>query len=125
MRPESADLSSILGLCYTNLREFDLAIPHLSHALEVDEDCFLASDQLTRCYLGKGELEQAKRAGEHSLSIKDRLYRSTSLDTSLDIPPPPFKQSQSHGNVIAFSLWGDNPVPRLVTTEIPQTFKPI
>ena len=45
-RPDNADLRSILGLCYTNLKQYNDAEPHLRGALEIDQDCFLAADQL-------------------------------------------------------------------------------
>ena len=107
-RPLNADLNSILGLCHTNLRAFDSAIPYLNRALEIDQNCFLAADQLTRCYLGKGDIKNTKSAGEQSLAIKDRLFSPKPLAMLRD-PPVAFDPARKRGHVISFSLWGDNP----------------
>lgn len=102
----NADLLSILGLLYTNLREFDTAIQYLTRALSVDPACFFAADQLTRCYLANGDLERTKYYGEYSLNVKDSIYGANNQIISLDAPAA-FDGRKKKGNVIAFSLWGD------------------
>ena len=106
-RPDNADLRSILGLCYTNLKQYNDAEPHLRGALEIDQDCFLAADQLARCYLGSGQLEKAKRAGETALAIKDRLYAANDTVRIIEAVPP-YDEASKRGKVIAFSLWGQD-----------------
>lgn len=106
-RPENADLLAILGLVYTNLKQYDEAIIHLQRALDADAQSFMAADQLTRCYLGKGDTLQAKRSGELALAIKDELYGGEPPKPERRIPQdlPTLTGSK---NIIAFSLWGSN-----------------
>ena len=106
--PDNADLLGIIGLVYTNLKQHDRAITFLKRALTADAQNFMAADQLTRCYLAKREVGKAKQFGELSLKIKDEIYSSSShaLETSLEAKLPSAKGGR---NVIAFSLWGNNP----------------
>ena len=105
-RPENSDLRSILGLVYTNIKQFDKAIPHLLEALAHDASCFVAADQLTRCYLAKKDLANTVHYGEMALSIKDSLHGDNEA-LEINSAVSSFDHNEKHGNVIAFSLWGD------------------
>ena len=98
------------------------AIAACEQALGLGSDSPNVLDCLTDCWARLGRPDQAVVFGRQALEAKDRRFGTLPrLATVPSAPPPPFNPGNPAENVIAYSLWGNEPryhVPLLESTRI-------
>jgi tetratricopeptide (TPR) repeat protein len=67
-QPDHADLQNILGFCYRNLKQYDLAFKHYWRAIELDPRHRGAHEYIGETYLMTGDLAGAER---HLAALKE------------------------------------------------------
>lgn len=107
--PKNWEILFNLSASLSRSREYQKSIDYLSKAPKnVLDDNFLAQDILCGCYAKLEKWEQAKQAGESSLSIKHRKASNHKPPVKEEKKRPILDNLQRQ-DVIAFSLWGDQP----------------
>ena len=107
--PNHKELLLNLGVCLSVSGQYDKAVNLWQHFLKSHPESYLAFDSLTNCYHKLGFDDKASYAGTRALMLKDLAHCSYSGNWSL--PKTKLEKSNllTQKNVIAFSLWGENP----------------
>lgn len=105
---------SLHGVFLKNAGRFEEAVPILQKALTLKDD-YETRNTLVVSLCRAGRDAEAIAAGRINLETKDReaLARfpgTPAAAVTLTDRNPPFNPSKRRRNIIAFSLWGDNPV---------------
>jgi len=119
--PHKRHLLSNLGSTALKLGKYDEAIKYLLQSHKLDKEYVLPLDGLVTVYSRLGEFDNAHKYGCMSLKLKDKqAHDEANLDwlkTQLNInkisvekPIPQFNCDTPARNIIAFSLWGNDPV---------------
>ena len=107
--PDSSLLHENLGMCLTELGDHAGAVRELEATLALGKRHWSVHDGLAQAHAYLGDLDQARRHGDRSLTLKDAEAAGAAPAFALpDHPPPPFDPTRRTANVIAYSLWGDD-----------------
>lgn len=103
------------GVALKGLGRLAEATAALERAARIVPDDFIVRNVLVTTLQGLGRREDALREGQRALELKDRaaqefFKRSGFEGLRLKRASKPFAAGHAKRNVIAFSLWGDNPV---------------
>jgi len=108
--PEDSEVLENTGVILRLLHRREEAIECLLEAHRRAPERANVCDALAHCYANLGDGENARRFGARSLELKDAEAAARELPWSLPGGgPPPFAADDPKANVIAFSLWGDDP----------------
>lgn len=113
VRPDyAADPQLLLNLsvCLSKSQQHDKAIEILNALSKLQPDNPVVWDGIAHAAYMLKRFEEAEKAGTRAITIKDRV--SGPLPKGWTLPatnPEAYLQQKPHNNVIAFSLWGDNP----------------
>lgn len=105
---------SLMGVAYRNLERMADSVAAIKHAIELEPADIPARNALVITHYLAGEHEDAIAEGHAALKLKDSL--ATERFAALELPTPkshvrkPLNESDRTKNIIAFSLWGDDPV---------------
>ena len=102
------------GLClaYNKLDDTDNALKYALEVVDISEKKDITHhvyDVLAISYFEKGDLESAKKAGNTALKLKDDLTKGKRGRVIAKKKIKAFNSKDKKRNVIAFSLFGDNP----------------
>ena len=107
--PQEASAWSNAAMCSAYLGDWDQAIAYGQQAHRLgDPEMFTALDALSHSYAVKGDLAQARHYGHLALTTRDERFGHQRFCDWPVAPPPVFAKDRAR-NVIAFSLFGDNP----------------
>lgn len=107
--PEDPRVLENLGVALLMLDRLEDAKEKLESAVSLGSESSNLFDALALCSGRRGDTAAAKRHGERSLQIKSDLACSSGTAYPIpDEPPPAFDPTAKDGNVIAFSLWGND-----------------
>ena len=105
---------SLMGVAYRKLEKMEESVAAIRHAIEVAPDDIPARNALVVTHYMAGEHHAAIAQGHAALKLKDRI--ATERFAALELPSLnpsvriPFNETDRTKNIIAFSLWGDDPV---------------
>lgn len=104
-----------LGLLYKGEKRYAEASDCVKEAIRINADNFYYRNVLVSTLWLEGKEEEALVQGHACLALKDRVYvekftQSAYAETQIKNVHPYFDYKKKKSNVIAFSLWGDNPV---------------
>jgi tetratricopeptide (TPR) repeat protein len=120
--PDDPALHENLGVCLVTSGAFAAAVAACRQALALGSNSPNVHDCLCDALNRLGQVAAAVRAGRESLEAKHRKFGArTPLVRIPDNPPPPFNPANPAENVIAYSLWGNEPrylVPLLESVRI-------
>lgn len=106
--PRNAQVLLNLGICLSRARQFLAAMERINEYVALVPNDPLAFDALCSAAYQSGRFLEAAAAGERALQFKDAAH-CLPLNPS-NLPAAPVTDSQlEKQNVIAFSLWGNNP----------------
>ncbi|MGJ3259040.1 MAG: tetratricopeptide repeat protein [Rhodospirillales bacterium] len=105
---------SLLGVSHRRLKQFEESVSAIEKAIELDpEDIPIRNALVITHYQAGNEVETLKHAAV-ALEMKDALAirRFAEMDLGIALSPrdSAFDATDRSKNVIAFSLWGDDPV---------------
>lgn len=99
-----------LAVCLNRSGQYEKAVEHCNRYLAIKKDSYLIYDILSSSLHQLGRDADASAAGTASLDMKDRMHGNPPDGWALpDCSPATFASSGSKKNIIAFSLWGNNP----------------
>jgi hypothetical protein len=119
--PDNAELHENLGVLLLSASDLAGAIEASCTALALGSDSPNVHDCLCDAYRRTGRTDLAVAAGRMALQAKDRRFAATPLVTMPAGPPPAFNPGRPEQNVIAYTLWGNQPryhVPLLESARI-------
>jgi tetratricopeptide (TPR) repeat protein len=120
--PAEAALHENLGVFLLASGDFAGAIAACRQALALGSASPNVNDCLCDALYQQGQTEAAVAAGRAALEAKDRMFGGREpIARVADGPPPPFDAARPAENVIAYSLWGNEPrylVPLLENARI-------
>ncbi len=120
--PNHPALWENLGVCLLTAAQPDEAVEACRRALALGSSSPNVHDCLCDALHRIGRVADAVEAGRAALEAKDRMFGGrTPLVRVPDTPPPPFNADNPAENVIAYSLWGNEPrylVPLLENVRI-------
>jgi Flp pilus assembly protein TadD len=120
--PDNPALHENLGVCLLTEGRPDEAVEACRRALALGSSSPNVHDCLCEALQRLGRNAEAVEAGRAALEAKDRMFGGrTPLVRVPDGPPPPFNAANPAENVIAYSLWGNEPrylVPLLESVRI-------
>lgn len=104
---------SLLGVALRTLERFDESVSAIMRAIALAPDDIPIRNALVITHYQAGDEAQAKEAGRAALVIKDRYatQRFAAIGQGLSLTPRAvrFDPMSRQKNIIAFSLWGDDP----------------
>ena len=105
---------SLKGVACRNLDRMAESVEAIRHAIELEPDDIPARNALVITHYLAGEHDAAIAEGRAALKLKDRLaterFAALQLPTLKSHVHKPFNEMVRTKNIIAFSLWGDDPV---------------
>jgi len=112
--PDNSNFNHNLGSVYNQLEQLDKALPYLQKAAAIEPDNAIFVANLAVVTAKRGDLEQAKQIGLQALHLKDKnavenfkeyqdKYILKEKQIAKDYQP-------NDVNIIAFCLFGDNPL---------------
>ena len=105
---------SLYGTALRALGRFEESAQAIQRAIELDPDDIPTRNALVITHYHSGDNVAAVAAGRTALEMKDALatarHKHLALDIQLHRREVPFEASERNRNIIAFSLWGDDPV---------------
>lgn len=123
LKPDKYFLLSNLGTAACRLGKYDEAATYFLKSHELKKDHLFSIDGLATVYSTLGDLENFHRYARMSLELKDKQAHDetnlTWLKTQLDVNEiiidknkitPKFNCETPERNIIAFSLWGKDPM---------------
>ena len=120
--PDNAALHENLAVLALKARDTAAAIAACQTALALGSRSPNVHDCLCEAYWRTGLRDRAIEAGRVALESKDRMFGASSpLATIPAGKPPPFDPGQPSQNVVAYTLWGNQPrytVPLLENARI-------
>jgi len=120
--PDNPALHENLGVCLLTEGHPADAVDACRQALALGSSSPNVHDCLCEALQRLGREAEAVKAGRAALEAKDRMFGGrTPLVRVPDGPPPPFNAGNPAENVIAYSLWGNEPrylVPLLESVRI-------
>jgi hypothetical protein len=120
--PNHPALWENLGVCLLTAAQPDEAVEACRRALALGSSSPNVHDCLCDALHRIGRVAEAVEAGRAALEAKDRMFGGrTPLVRVPDTAPPPFNAANPAENVIAYSLWGNEPrylVPLLENVRI-------
>lgn len=104
-----------LGLCLKDMKRYPEAADAILEAVRIQEDNFYYRNVLVSTLWLAGKEDEAVKQGYLCLALKDRIavdkFKSSAYaDLSVKSRHPLFDYKKKKSNIIAFSLWGDDPV---------------
>lgn len=108
--PQNAEIAENTGVLLSRLARWKEAREQHERAIELGSTSLNVLDGLCHCHGQLKDLEAAQRYGRRVLEAKN--HASLAAGTKHPLPsqaPPRFAPTQKQENVIAYSLWGDNP----------------
>ena len=104
-----------LGLCLKDAQRYQEAADAIYEAVRINADNFYYRNVLVSTLFLDGKEDEALKQGQACLALKDRIAvekfkEGAYADTTLRNIHPLFDYKKKKKNIIAFSLWGDNPV---------------
>lgn len=104
----------MFGVFLKNAQRYEEAVEPLARSLALEDDSE-TRNCLVISLCESGRLEDATREGLRNLALKDRqaverFAQSPSAGRTLQGSPGPFDVKTPHRNIIAFALWGEDPV---------------
>lgn len=110
LAPEDPEIPENIGVLLRQMGDLDGAILSLREAHALAPDKANVCDALAHCLGNQGSLEESRHFGRLALELKDAEAAARPPHWSLPgTPPPSFLPGDPAKNVIAFSLWGQNP----------------
>jgi len=120
--PEHPALHENLAVCLVSSGQFEAAVDACRRALAFGSTSANVHDCLCDALNNLGRTDEAIEAGRAALEAKDQRFGGREPIASLPtVPPPPFNPARPSENVIAYSLWGNEPrylVPLLESVRI-------
>jgi hypothetical protein len=120
--PENPALHENLAVCLVSSGQFEAAVDACGRALAFGSNSANVHDCLCDALNNLGRSGEAIGAGRAALEAKDlRFGGRTPIAPLPTVPPPPFNPANPAENVIAYSLWGNEPrylVPLLESVRI-------
>jgi hypothetical protein len=120
--PDDPALHENLAVCLIMTGELAESVASCRRALSLGSESANVHDCLCDALSRMGQIEEAVAAGRAALEAKDRRFGGRApLVAMPDGPPPPFDPDNPSENVIAYSLWGNEPrylVPLLESVRI-------
>ncbi|MBB70812.1 MAG: hypothetical protein CMF50_00235 [Legionellales bacterium] len=117
--PNNIGIISNCGLYWSGLGNFAEAEKYFKKCLEIDNMYLNAYDGLARALGKQNKLDAALSCGRQSLTIKNQLaFSEDNLNLlkhdvpwpyTIDNAIPPFNPNAPERNIIAYSLWGNDP----------------
>jgi tetratricopeptide (TPR) repeat protein len=105
---------SLLGVSYRRLKKFDFSVSAIEKAIALNPDDITMRNALVITHYQAGNDAEALLAGKIALEMKDALAthqaREMALGLALSEREAPFNPADRAKNIIAFSLWGNDPV---------------
>lgn len=105
---------SLMGVAYRKLDKMSESVAAIRHAIELEPDDIPTRNALVITHYLADEHDAAIAEGHAALRLKDRI--ATERFAALELQPlkssvhKPFNENDRSKNIIAFSLWGDDPV---------------
>ncbi len=120
--PDNAALHENLAVVALTAQDISLAIAASQAAVALGSRSANVHDCLCEAYWRTGLRDRAIEAGRVALESKDRMFGASPPVAAIPAgKPPPFDPGQRSGNVIAYTLWGNQPrytVPLLENARI-------
>ena len=109
--PDHLEIALNLAVCYSRLNRHEEAVGQANAVLAMQPDNVVAWDILANALHGLGRLPEASMAGTRALELKDRASGSPKAGWILlpEGSPRNYARQDGKSDVIAFSLWGNNP----------------
>ncbi len=105
---------SLMGVAYRKLDRIPESIAAIGQAIALEPDDIPTRNALVITHYLAGDHTAAINEGHIALKMKDSLaterFKVLGLSEELPIKHAPFNISERTKNIIAFSLWGDDPV---------------
>lgn len=105
---------SLMGVAYRNLDRMPESIAAIGQAIALEPDDIPTRNALVITHYLAGDHDTAIAEGLIALKMKDSLaterFKAHDLSVELPIKQKVFSVSDRTKNIIAFSLWGDDPV---------------
>lgn len=105
---------SLMGVALRNAGKMDESVAAIKQAIEIDPDDIPTRNALVISHYLSGNEKAAIAEGMIALAMKDQLatkkFQEIGLSDDLAWRKLPFNASDRNRNVIAFSLWGSDPV---------------
>lgn len=120
--PDMPALHENLGVLYLAAKDPAACIAASERAVALGSESINVHDTLADAYAQMGRTDLAVTHGRSALDLKDRRFgNGRKLAALPSAPPPAFDPTYPERNVIAYSLWGDQPrylVPLLENARI-------
>ena len=108
--PNDPEVVENLGVVLKKCGKFNEAVQELEEAAALNFNKPNIHDALAHAYGQLGNMEKSRHHGETSLILKDEAAEVKGKPHPLpQESPPPFRWDKRSQNIIAFSLWGNNP----------------
>ena len=108
LAPDDHQAKDSLLSVLSRLNRFEDVIQEAGSRLESEPDNERLYSSLASAFGRMGRTEEARNAGDACLLIRDKAATGRAKDLT-DVEVPPFDSSDRDRNVIAFSLYGENP----------------
>jgi hypothetical protein len=115
--PGDAALYENLGVLLLSACDVPGSIEACKFALDLGSDSPNVHDCLCDAYQRIGRLDLAVGAGRQALLAKDRRFGHSPPLAAMPAEPPPFNPGNPEQNVIAYTLWGNQPRYRVPLLE--------
>jgi hypothetical protein len=106
--PQVPQAWSDAAACSVHLKDWDKVIEYGQEACRRDPDILSAIDGLAQAYDHKGDWAKARHYGHLALVKRDERFGHKFFCDWQVAPPPPFSKDRTR-NLLAFSLFGENP----------------
>lgn len=105
---------SLMGVAFRASGDMQASVEAITRAIEIDPEDIPTRNALVISHYLSGDEGAAIKEGKIALAMKDTLatvkFKALGLSDELPSRRVPFNASDRTKNIIAFSLWGDDPV---------------
>src|SRR5450830_1721501 len=107
-KPSDAKILELLALCWLRLGNYAAARETYFKALKIAPHNFIILEGLAETCGLSARMDEAAEFGTRCLELKAKLVSQATVIAIPDIPPPRLSENLN-ANVIAFTLFGNNP----------------